>query len=212
MHLAIWGQSCFFDCSHPNSLFTVRDGRCGRWPPLTSPQLLSTYQGGSSQIAGFVSPLFASGKVLFTGRVQSRKHFISHQPEFLQGLPSGWLSCGGLMAVTSFVNLHGRLHFGSQHQLHWTYLHFQNTPTSVQTPHLPFLCLEYSFIWVILLGMQLSAQMSSSQRHLHTYLKMQPLSPLLCLIFSQKFMPFPDPMLHIYLSLYYPFSHWEKVL
>ena len=39
---------------------------------------------------------------------------------------------------------------------------------------------------------------------LHTYLKMQPLSPLLCLIFSQQSMPFPDPMLHIYLSLYYP--------
>ena len=64
---AIWGQILLFDCSHPNSLFTERDGRCGR--NLRSPQVLGTYQRGSSQISGFVSPLFASGKVLFTSTV-----------------------------------------------------------------------------------------------------------------------------------------------
>ena len=48
MHLAIWGQSCFLHCSHTNSLFTIRDGECGGWPPLTSPQLLSAYWGGCS--------------------------------------------------------------------------------------------------------------------------------------------------------------------
>ena len=48
MHLAIWGQSCFLHCSRTNSLFTIRDGECGGWPPLTSPQLLSAYWGGRS--------------------------------------------------------------------------------------------------------------------------------------------------------------------
>ena len=66
-HLAQITSYCLLYCSDTNSLFTERDGRCGR--NLRSPQVLGTYQRGSSQISGFVSPLFASGKVLFTSTV-----------------------------------------------------------------------------------------------------------------------------------------------
>ena len=45
-------------CWHTNSLFTVRDGWFGKWPPLASPQLLRTEEevADGFQIAGFVSP------------------------------------------------------------------------------------------------------------------------------------------------------------
>ena len=47
VHLSIWGQSCFLHCSHTNSLVYLK-----RWPPLTCPLLLGTYQ---EEVAGFVS-------------------------------------------------------------------------------------------------------------------------------------------------------------
>ena len=61
MHVAFWGQSCFLYCSLTNSLFTIRDGECGRWPPLTSPQFLMLTREKVAygfQIAGFFSPGF----------------------------------------------------------------------------------------------------------------------------------------------------------
>ena len=84
MHLAIWGQSCFLYCSHIKSLPSVRDGECGKWPPLISPQLLSAYWGGGSWwhpniwLCFTWAHKFAFGKGLFTSRVKSRKYFISH--------------------------------------------------------------------------------------------------------------------------------------
>ena len=42
------GPILFFYSLHTNFLFILRDGADGKWPPLTSSQLLNAYQGGSS--------------------------------------------------------------------------------------------------------------------------------------------------------------------
>ena len=59
MHLVIWGQSCSLCYSHINSLFTMTEGKCGGWSPLTSPSssaLTGEEVADGFQIAGFVSP------------------------------------------------------------------------------------------------------------------------------------------------------------
>ena len=60
MHLVIWGHSCFLDYSHPNSLFTLKDGGYGRYSRLSylssSSVLTREKVAGGLQIAGSVSP------------------------------------------------------------------------------------------------------------------------------------------------------------
>jgi len=71
MPLAIWGQSCFPYCSHTNSLFTVKDGEYGGWPPPPNSSVFTEEEvanGLNSWLYFTWAQKFAFGKGLFTGR------------------------------------------------------------------------------------------------------------------------------------------------
>ena len=73
-HLAQISSYCLLYCSDTNSLFTERDGKCGRWWPLRLPLLLSASLGGNSWwlpnswLCFTCVQKFAYRKGLFTGR------------------------------------------------------------------------------------------------------------------------------------------------
>ena len=75
-------------CSHTYYLFTTRDGKYGRWPPLTSPQVFSAYQRGSSWwlpnnwLCCTWAQKFAFGKALFTGRAKNSSFHIKVKVKF----------------------------------------------------------------------------------------------------------------------------------
>ena len=70
--------------SHSNYLFTTRDGKCGRWPPLTSPRssvLTREEVVDGFQIAGFVSPGLRNLHLEKPCLLVEQKYSISHESE-----------------------------------------------------------------------------------------------------------------------------------